>query len=252
MGTWLLNDDQAKETIRNGLRFGWRGIDTAAEYFNETSVGKGIWNTDVERSSIFVTSKISASVKNYQEAKSAIQDSLRRLSLDYIDLLLIHSPQPWIELGRTSNHYFQGNLETWQAMIEALEDKRLRAIGVSNFGIADLKNILMNSPVKPTVNQIEINLGHTPLKLIAYCQENDILPVAYSPLAHGHDLQEPLVRKYAGKYDVSPAQFLLRYVLQLGVGLVTKCQQIAHMKENQRLNFAISDQDMAKLKEVKL
>lgn len=199
-----------------------------------------------------MTSKIAADVKNYDEAKAAIQASLSRLSLDYVDLLLISSPQPWDEVGHTDNHYFAGNIETWQAMTEAVSEGKAHSIGVANFGVTDLQNLMVNSNIKPAVNQIKIYLGHTPLNLINFCKENEILPVACSPLAGGRLLADSLIRKYAFKYGVSPSQLMLRYVLQLGAAVVVQSLNQRQMQEDRRLNFAISDEDMADLTELEL
>lgn len=115
-----------------------------------------------ERSDIFLTTKIPTAVKDYQKTKLAINDALDRFSLDYIDLLLIHSPQSWIEVNRTSNRYFEGNLENWRAMEEAVKAGKVRAIGVSNFLNEYLKNIITNGTMMPAVNQINVNIGNTP------------------------------------------------------------------------------------------
>lgn len=133
LGTWLMNNDEVKRAVQQAVKIGYRGFDTAKDYGNELGVGKGIWNSDIERSELFLTTKLPTNVKDYKNTKRAIDKALTTFGLDYIDLLLIHSPQPWIEVNRVSDRHFEGNLENWQAMEEALKAGKVRAIGVSNF-----------------------------------------------------------------------------------------------------------------------
>lgn len=142
LGTWLMNNDEVKRAVQQAVKIGYRGFDTAKDYGNELGVGKGIWNSDIERSELFLTTKIPTNVKDYKNTKRAIDEALTTFGLDYIDLLLIHSPQPWIEVNRVSDRHFEGNLENWQAMEEALKAGKVRAIGVSNFLKEDVDNIL--------------------------------------------------------------------------------------------------------------
>lgn len=251
LGTWLLNDDQAKVTVQRAIKVGYKAFDTAKDYNNEKGVGKGIWNSDIERSSIFLTTKISTAVKDYEGTKKAIDDALTRFSLDSIDLLLIHSPQPWIEVDRVADRHFEGNLENWRAMEEAVKAGKVRAIGVSNFLVEDLDNIIENGSMMPAVNQIEVHIGHTPSALMDYCTSKGILIEAYSPLSHGRLLTNLTIKKYADKYKVSPAQLMLRYDCQLGCVVLPKTDKIDEMKQDRQLDFEISDTDMAELKKLK-
>ncbi|WP_304203084.1 aldo/keto reductase [Lactobacillus intestinalis] len=252
LGTWLMNNDEVKRAVQQAVKIGYRGFDTAKDYGNELGVGKGIWNSDIERSELFLTTKIPTNVKDYKNTKLAIDEALTTFGLDYIDLLLIHSPQPWIEVNRVSDRHFEGNLENWQAMEEALKAGKVRAIGVSNFLKEDVDNILKNGEIVPAVNQIEVNVGHTPWELMNYCQSQGMIIEAYSPLAHGRLLTNSKIKELAKKYRVSPAQLMLKYDLQLGCVVLPKSDDIDEMKQNLELDFTINSRDMDKLKRLEL
>ncbi|MCT3612997.1 aldo/keto reductase family protein, partial [Lactobacillus acidophilus] len=159
LGTWLINNDEVNKVVRQAVNIGYRGFDTAKDYGNESGVGKGIWNSDIERSDIFLTTKLPTAVKDYEGTKKAIDAALDKFGLEYIDLLLIHSPQPWIEVNRTNDRHFKGNLENWRAMEEAVKAGKVRSIGVSNFLQEDIENIVNNGTITPAVNQIEVHIG---------------------------------------------------------------------------------------------
>lgn len=199
----------------------------------------------------FLTTKVPTAVKDYEGTKKSIDEALEKFSLDYIDLLLIHSPQPWIEVNRTPDRHFKGNLENWRAMEEAVKAGKARAIGVSNFLKEDLDNIIDNGTIKPAVNQIEVNIGNTPLTLMKYCQEQGIIVEAYSPLAHGRALTNLKIKKYADKYHVSPTQLMLKYDCQLGCVVLPKTDNINDMKQDRQLDFEIDDSDMEELKRLR-
>lgn len=247
LGTWLINNDDVSKVIRQAVNVGYRGFDTAKDYGNESGVGKGIWNSDVERSDVYLTTKLPTAVKDYEGTKKAIDAALDKFGLEYIDLLLIHSPQPWIEVNRTDNRHFEGNLENWRAMEEAVKAGKVRSIGVSNFLQEDVENIVKNGTIMPAVNQIEVHIGKVPTKLMSYCKELGIQIEAYSPLSHGRLLNDSQVVAYAKKYNVSPAQLMLAFDLQLGCIVLPKSDNVAEMKENLKIDFKISDEDMAKL-----
>ena len=251
LGTWLINNDDVRKVVRQAIGVGYRSFDTAKDYGNEKGVGKGIWNSDIERSDIFLTTKLPTAVKDYEGTKEAIDDALDRFSLEYIDLLLIHSPQPWIEVNRTDDRYFEGNLENWRAMEEAVKAGKVRAIGVSNFLQEDVANIVDNGTIKPAVNHIEVHIDKVPMDLMNYCKSLGIQIEAYSPLAHGRLLKDPKINEYANKYNVSPAQLMLAFDLQLGCIVLPKSDNIEEMKENLHIDFRINDEDMEKLIKLK-
>jgi diketogulonate reductase-like aldo/keto reductase len=247
LGTWFIDNDKAAAVVGDAVKIGYRHIDTAQAYGNEEGVGDGVRNCGVSRDQIFVTTKLAADVKSYEEAVDSIDGSLATMGLDHLDLMIIHSPQPWGEF-RGEDRYFEGNREAWRALEEAYEAGKLRAIGVSNFEREDIDNILGSCTVKPMVNQILVHIAETPHDLISYSQEQGLLVEAYSPIAHGELLKNERVREIADKYDVSVAQLSIRYTLQLGLLPLPKTENPEHMKSNADVDFEISDDDMETLK----
>lgn len=249
-GTWLIPNIEAKSAVLNAINSGYKHIDTAQAYLNEEGVGEGIRESKVKREELFLTTKIKGEIKDYQTAKNSIDESLRKLGTDYIDLMIIHCPQPWAEF-RSEKRYFKENIEVWKALEEAYEDGKVKAIGVSNFLIDDLQNLIDNVKIKPMVNQILTHIGETPLDLIEYCQENGIVVEAYSPIAHGAALHSKNIIMMANKYNVSVAQLCIRYTIQLGMVTLPKSTNAEHIKSNTEVNFIISDEDMEILKAAK-
>ena len=245
-GTWLIKNENAAECVKNALELGYRHIDTAQAYGNEKGVGEGIRLSGLKREDIYVTTKVMAEFKSYKAAKKSIDDSLKRLGLDYVDLILIHCPQPWA-LFRGKRRYFKENIEVWKALEEAYKEGKVKAIGVSNFLIDDLENIMNNSEIKPMVNQILCHIGNTPMDIIKFCQTNDIVVESYSPIAHGAILNDATVRKFAEKYNVSVAQLCIKYTLQIDTISIPKASSREHIEENAKLDFEISDEDMIEL-----
>lgn len=251
LGTWMIDNAAVVQVVKDALDSGYRHIDTAEAYLNEEGVGRGLKESGVNREAIFVTTKLEGDIKNYEEAVKAIEKSLELLNVDYIDLMIIHSPQPWANF-RDGNHYFEGNLEAWRALEEAYEAGKLRAIGVSNFEQADLENLINNGKVKPMVNQVLAHITNVPTDVIKYCQSQDIIVEAYSPIAHGAILDHPVVKEMAEKYKASPAQLSIRYVLQLGTVALPKTTSKDHMKSNADIDFTISEEDINTLNELPL
>lgn len=243
LGTWFISDADVVQAVQEAVKIGYRHIDTAQAYQNERGVGEGIRASGVKREEIFVTTKLAAEVKSYQEAVASIDQSLKTMGLDTIDMMIIHSPKPWMEFHK-DEHFFAGNREAWRALEEAYQAGKLRAIGVSNFEIADLDNILEACTVRPMVNQILAHISNTPKELIQYSQDNGILVEAYSPIAHGELMKNQKVLKIAEKYGVSVPQLGIRYVLQLGLIALPKAANPAHMQSNAAVDFEISDKDM--------
>ncbi|MCD5322198.1 MULTISPECIES: aldo/keto reductase [Pontibacillus] len=249
LGTWKIDNDDVAQTVREAINAGYRHIDTAQAYENERGVGEGILASSVKRDELFITSKVAAEIKSYDEAVASIDQSLERLGLEFIDLMLIHCPQPWNEFG-SDNRYLEENRNVWRALEEAYEAGKVRAIGVSNFQQVDLENILNECNVKPMANQILANITHTPLDLIQYTQDQGILVEAYSPLAHGDLLKNEELEEIAEKYGVSVAQLSIRFDLQLGLLPLPKTVTPERMKTNTEVDFKISEEDMDYLKKV--
>ena len=250
LGTWEIPDNEVAAPVKNALKMGYRHIDTAQAYHNEKGVGQGIKDSGISRDQIFVNSKVEAEIKNYQEAKKSIDETLTRMDLDYLDMMIIHNPQPWKEVNQSDDRHFEGNLETWRALTDAMKEGKLRAIGVSSFQPKDLQNLFDNSDVKPMVNQILCHIGATPKKLINFCQEHDIVVESFSPVAHGEALTNNTIKSMAEKYQVSVAQLCIRYDWQLNTVVLPKSVNPEHMKQNAELNFAISDVDMKTLENI--
>ena len=249
LGTWFIKDEDAARAVRDAVEIGYRHIDTAQAYGNEAGVGEGVRTCGVKRSDIFVTTKLDAGIKSYRDAVASIDESVKKLGLEYVDLMIIHSPQPWRKFG-DENRYFEGNREAWRALEEAYQAKKLRAIGLSNFEREDIDNILGACAVKPMVNQILAHISNTPHELIRYSREQGILVEAYSPVGHGELLKNKELAEFAKKYGVSVPQLCIRYTLQLGLLPLPKTANPAHMKSNAELDFVISDADMESLKNV--
>lgn len=247
LGTWRIDDSVVVGVVREAIEVGYRHIDTAQAYENERGVGEGVRASGIARDEVFVTTKLAAECKSYPEAKERIDGSLRSLGLDHIDLMLIHSPQPWAEF-REGGHFFEGNLEAWRALEEAYQAGKLRAIGVSNFERADLDNILDHGSVAPAVNQVLAHIGNTPFDLIDYSRKRGVLIEAYSPVAHGAALKDQSLADLADRYGVSIAQLCIRYCLQLDLLPLPKTSNVEHMRSNAAVDFVISDDDMATLK----
>ena len=245
-GTWLIKNEDAVNCVKLAIKHGYTHIDTAQAYGNEEGVGRGIRESGVNRKDIFVTTKVMAEYKTYKKAKKSIDDSLKRLGLDYIDLILIHCPQPWA-LFRGKKSFDKENIEVWKALEEAYKEGKVRSIGVSNFNIDELNNIINNCEIKPMVNQILIHIANTPIDVIKFCQENDIVVEAYSPIAHGAALKNEAIIKMAEKYKVSVAQLCIQYTLQLDTISIPKASSEDHIKSNIDLNFEISEEDMVEL-----
>lgn len=246
-GTWMIPDEQADEAVQRALKIGYRHIDTAQAYGNEAGVGRGIRESGIERDKVFVTSKVAAEHKDYKKAAESIDETLKKTGLDYLDMMIIHSPQPWVEF-RGEKRYFEENREVWRALEDAYKAGKLRAIGVSNFLVDDLVSLLGAAEIKPMVNQVLTHISNTPLNLLDYCKSGGILCEAYSPIAHGEALKNKAISDMAAKYGVSSAQLCVRYVLELGMVALPKAVNPDHMAANADVDFKISDDDMEVLK----
>lgn len=247
LGTWFIDDDQAAEAVRTAVKLGYRLIDTAQAYGNERGVGKGVRTCGVPREELFVASKVAAELKTYDEAKKSIDETLEKMGLDYLDQMIIHSPQPWNQF-RVEKRYSEENKVVWRALEDAQSEGKVRVIGVSNFLRDDLENLLSDCRVKPMVNQILLHISNTDLALLDYCREQGIQVEAYSPIAHGEALKNPAIAEMAKKYGVNAAQLCIRYVIELGAAALPKTANPDHMASNAAVDFTILSEDMETLK----
>ncbi len=247
LGTWFIDDDQAAEAVRTAAKLGYRLIDTAQAYGNERGVGEGVRTCGVPREELFVASKVAAELKTYDEAKKSIDETLEKMGLDYLDQMIIHSPQPWNQF-RAEKRYSEENKAVWRALEDAQSEGKIKVIGVSNFLRGDLENLLSDCRVKPMVNQILLHISNTDLALLDYCREQGIQVEAYSPIAHGEALKNPAIAEMAKKYGVNAAQLCIRYVIELGAVALPKTANPDHMASNAAVDLTISSEDMETLK----
>ncbi|MGH0052106.1 MAG: aldo/keto reductase [Sphaerochaetaceae bacterium] len=243
LGTWLIADKDVTQVVKDAVRIGYRHIDTAQAYRNERGVGEGIRSCKVSRNELFVTTKLAAEIKSYKKAVSAIDGSLKKLGLDYIDMMIIHSPKPWMKF-KGSERFFEGNREAWRALEDAYTAGKLRAIGLSNFEKEDIDNILSSCRIKPMVNQILAHISNFPRELVQYTQEQGLLVEAYSPIGHGELFKNESIVKMAETYQVSVPQLAIRFALQLGLLPLPKTADPIHLETNINVDFSIADDDM--------
>ncbi len=233
LGVWKVSEEgQAEQAVLHALDAGYRSIDTAAIYQNEEGVGAALAKTSVPREDIFVTTKIWNSEQGYDTTLSAFEESRRKLGLDVIDLLLIHWP--------VKSKY----KDTWRAIEKLYKDGHVRAIGVSNFQIHHLQDLVGTCEIKPMINQVEYHPLLTQEKLLAFCKENQIQLTAWSPLMQGN-LNIPELAEIGAKHGKTAAQVILRWDLQNGVVTIPKTVTPARMQENAAIfDFTLSDEDM--------
>ena len=244
-GTWQTPDgDVARESVKTALKVGYRHIDTAAIYGNETSVGQGIKESGVNRGEVFLTTKLWNDSHGYKATKKAIDLSLQKLDTDYLDLYLIHWPSP----AAVREHWAELNAESWQAMEEAVKAGKIRAIGVSNFRRHHLEELLKTANIVPAVNQNYLNPSDLQPDVLSANKEHDILNEAYSPLGTGDLLRNELVVEVAAAHNRSVPQVLLRWSLQHGFLPLPKSVHAEYIKSNTDIfDFELTDDEMKKL-----
>ncbi len=228
------------QAIKAAVKHGYRSIDTAAVYQNESSVGEAIaellTESTVSREDLFVTSKVWNSDLGYESTLAAYETSLNKLGLDYLDLYLIH----WPVKGKYK--------EAWRALETLYRNGRVKAIGVSNFQIHHLEDLMKDAEIKPMINQVEFHPRLTQKELIAFCQEQGIQMEAWSPLMQGELLDNPVLKDIAGKYDKSVAQVILRWDVQHGVITIPKSTKEQRIIENAALfDFELTEDDMSQI-----
>ncbi len=237
LGTWQIRDGKpVRRAIEWALEAGYRHIDTAAMYGNERGVGQAVRESGVPRAEIFVTTKLWNDDHGYDQALRAFDESLRKLDLDYVDLYLIHWPVPGTRQ------------ETWRALEKIYKEGRAKAIGVSNYTIRHIEDLLGSAEVAPTVNQVEFHPWLYQKDLLEYCGEHEIQLEAYSPLTKGNRLDNPRVGEIAEKYGKSPAQILIRWALEHDVVVIPKSSDKQHIRDNADVfDFEISEEDLCRL-----
>ncbi|AVK61373.1 2,5-diketo-D-gluconic acid reductase [Lactobacillus sp. CBA3605] len=241
-GTWQTPDGQvAYESVLAALKAGYRHIDTAAAYGNEDSVGKAIADSGIDRKDLFVTTKLWNADHGYEATKAALATSLDKLGLDYVDLYLIHWPNP----AAMRDNFEQLTADTWRAMEDLYAARKARAIGVSNFRPAHLDVLLKTAKVVPAVNQIFLNPSDTEPEVVAYNEAHGILSEAYSPLGTGKIFGILALKTIADKYQKSVAQVVLRWSLQRGFLPLPKSVHADRIQQNTELfDFELSAEDV--------
>lgn len=237
LGVWKAKEgEEVIHAVKTALQLGYRSIDTAAIYKNEEGVGQGIRESGISREELFITTKVWNSDQGFDSTLKAFEESRKRLGLEYIDLYLIH----WPVKGKYK--------ETWKALEKLYKDGLVRAIGVSNFQIHHLEDVLADAEVKPMVNQVEFHPYLTQKELLSFCKRNQIVLEAWSPLMQGKCVDVPEIRSLAEKYGKTPAQIVLRWDLQHGVVTIPKSVHAERIKENADLfDFELTAEDMALL-----
>lgn len=228
--------EEVVESVKAAIKNGYKSIDTAAVYKNEEGVGQGIKESGVPREELFITSKVWNSDQGYETTLQAFETSLQKLGLDYLDLYLIHWP------GK--NKY----KDTWKALEKLYKDGRIKAIGVSNFQVHHLEDLIAEAEIKPMVNQVEYHPHLTQKELHEYCKKQGIQLEAWSPLKQGQLLSEPTLVEIGEKYKKSPAQVILRWDLQNEVVTIPKSIKENRIIENADIfDFELSAEDMERI-----
>ena len=248
-GTWQTPDGEtAVQAVRCALDAGYTHIDTAQAYGNEESVGKAIRLSGVPRKDLFITTKLWNKNHSYDLTMRSFEESLNKLGLDYLDLFLIHWPNPIAFRDR----WQEANAESWRAMEELVEAGRIRAIGVSNFFPRHMDALLKTAKIVPHVNQIRLCPGDPQEEVVAYCREHQMLVEAYSPLGTGRIFEVPEMQTLAAKYNRSIAQICIRWSLQMGFLPLPKSVTPSRIRENlQVFDFELSEEDVKLIADLK-
>ena len=228
-GTWQNPDGElAVSTIISAIDAGYRHIDTAQGYDNETSVGIAVKNCDIDRKELFITSKLINSEHGYDKTMAAFEGSLKKLDMEYLDLFLIHWPNPIL----FRDYWQEANAGSWKAFEELYKAKRIRSIGISNFHRHHIEELMKTASIAPMVNQIRLCPGDTQNELVDYCRSNDMLLEAYSPFGVGEIFEVPEMKSLSEKYGKSIAQICVRWSLQRGYLPLPKSVTPERIKEN--------------------
>ncbi|QQL48004.1 aldo/keto reductase [Streptococcus mutans] len=249
-GTWKLADgDEAYKSVSYALEIGYRHVDTAQYYGNEVSVGRAIADSPIKREELFITTKIWNDKHSYDEAKQSVEESLAKLKLNYLDLLLIHWPNP--KVLRENDAWKTRNANVWRAMEDLYQAGKVRAIGVSNFMIHHLEPLLEVATVKPMVNQVLLAPGCSQEDLVAFCRQNEMILEAYSPLGTGSIFDNQTAQDLANKYNKTVAQIALRWSLQKGFLPLPKSATPKNILSNLAIfDFDLTEDDILKLDKI--
>ena len=241
-GTFKVNEGDDVQIILDAIEAGYRHFDTAAFYNTEEALGKAIKKSGIPREEFFVTTKVWKTCMGYEESKKSFEESLEKLDMDYVDLLLIHWPRP-----DEKSDWKKLDIETWKAFEEIYKEGRAKAIGVSNFLNHHMQNILDNCEVVPMVNQIEFHPGYIQKDVVDFDKEHGIVVEAWSPLGRERVFKDELLNKLAEKYGKSVAQICLAFALQMDVVPLPKSSSVERMKQNMDIDFELEEEDFEKI-----
>lgn len=248
-GTWQTpNGEVAVSSVLSALEAGYRHIDTAQGYGNEESVGIAVKQSGIDRKELFLTSKLTNSEHGYEKTLAAFGTTLEKLGTDYLDLFLIHWPNPIA----FRDHWQEANAGTWKAFEELYRSKRIRAIGISNFRPRHMEELSRTAEIAPMVNQIRLCPGDTQDEVVEYCRTHNILLEAYSPLGVGKIFEVPEMKALAEKYQKSIAQICIRWSLQRGYLPLPKSVTPSRIRENtQVFDFELDSSDVQLIADLK-
>ncbi|HCY7960613.1 TPA: aldo/keto reductase [Staphylococcus aureus] len=232
-GVFQIPQEQTAEAVKEAIKAGYRHIDTAQSYLNETEVGQGIEASGIDRSELFITTKVWIENVNYEDTIKSIERSLQRLNLDYLDLVLIHQP-------------YNDVYGSWRALEELKETGKIKAIGVSNFGVDRIVDLGIRNQIQPQVNQIEINPFHQQEEQVAALQQENVVVEAWAPFAEGKNqlFQNQLLQAIADKYSKSIAQVILRWLVERDIVVLAKSVNPERMAQNLDIfDFELTEED---------
>lgn len=241
-GTFKVNEGDDVQIILDAIEAGYRHFDTAAFYNTEEALGKAIKKSGIPREEFFVTTKVWKTCMGYEGAKKSFEESLEKLDMDYVDLLLIHWPRP-----AEKSDWKKLDIETWKAFEEIYKEGKVKAIGVSNFLNHHMQNILDNCEVVPMVNQIEFHPGYIQKDVVDFDKKHGIVVEAWSPLGRERVFKDKLLNKLAEKYGKSVAQICLAFSLQMDVVPLPKSSSVERMKQNMDIDFELEKEDFEKI-----
>lgn len=236
-GVYQIPQEETKEAVENAIKVGYRHIDTAQSYQNETEVGEGIKASGIDRKELFITTKVWIENVNYQDTLKSVERSLQRLDMDYIDLVLIHQP-------------YNDVYGSWKALEELKENGKIRAIGVSNFGVDRVVDLGLHNKIAPQVNQIEINPFHQQEEHVTTLQKENVVVEAWAPFAEGRNnlFQNEILKEIGDKYNKSIAQVVLRWLIERDIVVLAKSVNPERMAQNiDVFDFKLTDEDKSKI-----
>ncbi len=246
-GTWQTTEGVQK-TVKMALEAGYKHIDTADIYGNEAEIGEALEESGIDRKELYITTKIWNNNRSALGVQQSVEQSLKKLKTDYLDLLLIHWPANEIQF----ENWKEINAETWKAMEELYQSGVVKTIGVSNFLVQHLKALLETAEVVPAVDQIEFHPGYTQPETVQFAEEKGIVIEAWSPIGSGRLLKDEELKAIAHQYGVSPAILCIQFCLQSGVVVLPKSENPENIKNNLHFErFTISDSDMIALRTLK-